>query len=95
MNISELEFEPNPIDGGEWTTVHFENGYSASVMSGGLAYTSEELPYEIAVIKCNPEEKSFDLCYDTPITDSVLTYQSASDVERVLKQISELPKEEK
>ena len=91
MKISDLEFHVNPINGGGFTTVHFENGYAASVVTGGLAYTNEEFPYEIAVLKGD----EYDLCYDTPITDSVLTYQSAKDVERVLKQISELPKEEK
>ena len=88
MKISKLKFKPNPYNGGKQARIHFENGYGASVVSGGsMAYTSERLPYEIAVLKGD------DLCYDTPITNDVLPYQSAGSVERVLKQISELPKE--
>ena len=88
MKISELKFKPNPYTGGKQARIHFENGYGASVITGGsMAQTSERLPYEIAVLKGD------DLCYDTPITSDVLAYQSARNVEIMLKRISELPKE--
>jgi len=87
MKFEELNFKPQHIDlGGERAVIKFDNGYGASVITGGeLSYTSHSRPYEIAVLKGD------DLCYDTPITDDVLGYQSECSVQRVLNQIAELP----
>lgn len=50
------------IDCEQWK-FKFDNGYGASVITGGIAYCNETQPYELAVLKRG------ELCYDTPITD--------------------------
>jgi len=87
MKFVELSFkEQNPDIGGFRAVIKFDNGYGASVITGGkLSYTNERSPYEIAVLKGD------ELCYDTIITRDVLAYQTEKDVARVLNEIAELP----
>lgn len=63
----------------------FPNGYGVSVVTGQYAYTDENGPYELAVMR------NGELCYTTPITDDVLGYLTAEDVTRIMKQIQDLP----
>ena len=68
----------------------FENGYGASVVchdgsyGGPYKHDCENL-WEIAVLDNNG-----DITYHTPVTQDVIGYQTEEDVERVLKEISEL-----
>ena len=55
------------MDGEQWK-FKFDNGYGASVITGGIAYCNEAQPYELAVLEYD------ELCYDTPITDDVIGY---------------------
>jgi len=89
MKINELKFEQRS-DGIDGTTarVFFPNGYGASIITGAMFYTSYDAPYELAVLHGDAEKSS--LCYDTPITNDVLGYQTASDVERTLDEIASL-----
>lgn len=66
----------------------FPNGYGASVIMGGNAYSDIDHPYEVAVIGLDNH-----LCYTTPITDDVIGYLDADGVNDVLNQIMALPKE--
>lgn len=64
--------------------MNFNNGYGISVVCGNpFLYCSEDT-YEVAVLKDNK------LCYDTPITDDVLGYQTRKDVTNIMKQIQSL-----
>lgn len=74
----------------------FDNGYGISVVtgspgpggfSGPYANTGE---YECAVMTVD-SKGHYDLCYDTPITDDVLTHLSKTSVKRVIREIQELP----
>ena len=71
------------MDGAQWW-FKFDNGYGASVITGGLAYCNEGQPYELAVLKDN------DLCYDTPITDNTIGYLTSSEVYDLLDRIEQL-----
>ena len=88
MKLKGLKFKAqHPDIGGCQAVIEFDNGYGASVVSGGIAYTSERLPYELAVLKDG------EICYDTPVTDDVLGYQTSDSVASLLNQIASLPKE--
>jgi len=63
----------------------FENGYSASVISGKAFYTDEYNPYEIAVMYDDA------VIYDTPITDDVIGYLNEREAEKILQAIKLLP----
>jgi len=65
----------------------FDNGYGASLVWG--PYAHGEL--EMAVLTFG-SDGSWDLCYDTPITDDVLGYLSYDEVEPLLDQIAALPR---
>lgn len=67
----------------------FENGYGISVITGEGAYSDDQCPYEAAVLKGNQAE--WNICYDTPITDAVLGYNTAEDITSIMKRIQELP----
>ena len=87
--FNKLTFEPHRIcDDGSIASVMFDNGYGASVITGSMFYTDETRPYELAVID------KHGLCYETPITDDVIGYQTESDIEELLVKIAALPKKE-
>ena len=79
-----------PMNGGNQKVYKFENGYGASVVSGvTFTYGGDEGLQELAVLKFSNAE-SYDLCYDTEITDDVLGYLTEGDVTDLLKRIEEL-----
>lgn len=89
MKIEDLNFETHPAGmGGTRARVDFKNGYGASVITGEMFYTSEGAPYELAVFKDGS------ICYETPITDDVLGYLTAEEVEATLTKIEALPEPE-
>ena len=61
----------------------FDNGYGASVITGG--YGDESAPYELAVLHRGR------IVYDTPITDDVIGWLTAAEVEELLDRIAALP----
>lgn len=66
----------------------FPNGYGASVIEGGFARGGREL----AVLKFNDSKSgSYELTYDTPITDDTEGWLSEVDVESLLDRIADLP----
>lgn len=74
----------------------FDNGYGVSVVRFKFpngtsygSYTNNEQEWELAVIKGNAE--SWNLCYDTTITDDVLGYLSNDDVSDVMCRVQSLP----
>ena len=82
------------LNGGTQTIYKFPNGYGASVICGGFyAYGDDEHPYELAVVKFRKDKDGFDLCYDTPITDDVVGYQTGEDIINLLIQIKDLADE--
>jgi len=62
----------------------FPNGYGASVIKGPYSYGGPDGKWELAVLK-NDE-----ICYDTPITDDVVGRLNDPEVDRLLRQISQL-----
>ncbi len=90
MKIEDLKFEKHYHDpSGTQAIINFTNGYSASVITGNWFYTSNEEPFEIAVMTHDGA-----ICYDTPITDDVMGYLTEEAANDVLRKISELPKRE-
>ena len=71
------------MDGTQWK-FKFDNGYGASVITGGIAYCDDAHPYELAVLHHD------ELCYDTPITDDVIGYLTSDEVFDLLDKIEQL-----
>ena len=76
----------------EQTIYEFDNGYGASVLSGSLFYTSEEKPYELAVIKFG-SSWHWEIDYTTPITNDVLGYLNQEELDATIVAIGELPRD--
>ena len=77
------------INNGVGLTGEFNNGYGASIVChdgsyGGPFQIGESNLYELAVLH-NDE-----LCYDTPITDDVLGWQTMEEINKTLKEIEKL-----
>jgi hypothetical protein len=67
----------------------FPNGYGASVIQHG--YGSEEGYYEIAVLKYHSNSnESSTIDYTTPITDNVIGWVHADDIDKHLSEIESL-----
>lgn len=62
--------------------VHFENGYGASLIVGPVSFDR----WELAVVHDGQ------LCYSTPITSDVLRVNQFDDLESILDQLAQLPK---
>lgn len=71
------------MDGEQWK-FSFNNGYGASVITGGIAYCNDERPFELGVLEYG------ELCYDTPIADDVIGYLTNDEVFDLLDRIEQL-----
>jgi hypothetical protein len=76
---------------GCYDRIRFKNGYGASIISGGMAYGSNEGLLEIAVIRYLGDGDEFELCYDTEVTSDVIGHLTRDDARRILDQIAALP----
>ena len=77
------------INNGVGLVVDFDNGYGASIVCHDMSYggpfvIGESNLYELAVLH------NGDLCYDTPITDDVLGWQTIEGINEILKEIEKL-----
>ena len=95
MKFTDLDFQPhsNYPDSGIAARHFYPNGYGVSVVQfispyGGSSYGAEEGLYEVAILK--GLEEDWEICYDTPITDDVIGYQSVEDIDNLLSQVESL-----
>lgn len=78
------------LNGGTQVVHKFDNGYGASVIAGGTyTYGGDEGLKELAVLKFYDGD-SYELCYETEITDDVLGYLTGEDVADLLVRIEAL-----
>ncbi len=63
--------------------VQFDNGFYVSILSSKHSYGNID-QYELGILDDNG------LCYDTPLTNDVVGYLDKEDVEKWLKDVSEL-----
>ena len=85
MKLSELGFRTHPSLRYDTIATHtFPNGYGASIITGQNAYSSENAPYELAVLHNN------EITYDTPLTGDVLGYLTEEEVNEYLLKIEAL-----
>jgi len=65
--------------------VHFDNGYSASIICNPVSYGGKQGLFEIAIIK------NGEIVYDTPLTHDVIGNLDFDEVANTLKKIEQLP----
>ena len=83
--FKDLEWSSPPKEG--QAILNFNNGYGVSVITYG--YHTIYRPYELAVLKNHV------ICYDTPITESVLGYITAREVTKYMKKVQLLERSKK
>jgi hypothetical protein len=89
MKFSDLNFHPHGnMPDGIAARHFFPNGYGVSVVQFPGSYGYEEGLYEVAILK--GLEEDWEICYDTPITDDVIGYQSVEDIDNLLSQVESL-----
>ena len=91
-NYKEYYFENRDgmwISGKHQWLFKFENGYGASVIKHYGSYGFEDDLFELGVIKFN-KNNSWNLCYDTPITNDVIGYLTNEEVLEFLERIKNL-----
>lgn len=86
MTFEDLVFKPTNAAyyDGVFCEVRFANGYGASIVKTTMSPGGKDGLYELAVLKGD------DICYDTPITNGVLSRLSESDVTEALQKIEAL-----
>jgi hypothetical protein len=90
MTFDDLEFGERIADlPGSQALVFFANGYGASVIRGYGSYGADDELYELAVVK-TAEDDSWDICYDSGITDDVIGHLSEEEITDILRQIEAL-----
>ena len=90
MTFDDLEFGDRLADlPGSQALVFFANGYGASVIRGYGSYGGDDGLYELAVVK-TAEDDSWNLCYDTGITDDVMGHLTEQEITDTLEQIEAL-----
>lgn len=65
----------------------FPNGYGISVLTGKHAYCDDNT-YEVAIMHNGK------LCYNTPLTDDVLGYQTKEDINKILAKLEGYEKDQ-
>ena len=94
MKFTDLDFHPHgSFPDGIAARQFFPNGYGVSVVRfttpfGSGSYGAEEGLYEVAILK--GLEEDWEICYDTPITDDIIGYQSVEDIDNLLSQVESL-----
>lgn len=78
-------------DGGIQKLYKFDNKYGASVVHHSSSYGNEVGLWELSVIEFI-DDLDWDITYDTPITEYVIGYLTDENVEEILSEIKELPK---
>lgn len=80
----------NRVDGmdGKHGLLFFDNGYGVSVINGSMFYTSNDTPFELAVIKGTKKDWLID--YDHPESKGdVRGYLTETNVDEIMKSIQE------
>jgi hypothetical protein len=80
LTVKDLNFSPTDDLGFCRARVDFPNGYGLSIINGPFAYCDSNT-FEVAITRDGS------LCYDTPITDDVLGYQTLEDIEALMKKV--------
>lgn len=94
MTIQPTSETTHPIGTGTQKIYRFDNGYGASVVRFTIApgvgsYGADQGNWEMAVIEFTAD--SFELVYDTPVTDDVIGNLTDDEVEATLAKIRDLP----
>ena len=76
----------NSINNGMQLLFRFDNNFGLSVICHSFSYGNKEETFEVAVIKFS-SNGTWNLTYDTPITDDVLGYQSKEDVISLIEKV--------
>jgi len=89
--FDKLKFEAHQASSmGGLATAFFPNGYGVSVIFGDMFYSDGAGSYELAVLE--GVKDACDLTYDTPITDDVIGWQSAKQINALMADVAALPK---
>ena len=91
-NMRKPDVEKTTSTGAEQRIFRYKNGYGASVVRGPYTYGGSQGLFELAVIRFIGEdtERSYDLAYDTPITNDVVGWLSEDDVQSLLRRVARL-----
>lgn len=91
VRIGQYEYtaELKETNGGPQAIFRFDNGYGASVIQNGMSYGREAGLWELAVLEFDADGE-WNLCYDSGITDDVIGWQNADEIDALLKRIQEL-----
>jgi hypothetical protein len=85
INVKDYIYSTTQHLGGIRELYKFPNGYGASVIYGGIVNMFRPADsIEIAVLKFN-DDGTYDITYDTPLTDDVLIVKGLYECKRVLE----------
>lgn len=83
MTLEDLKLEFTDHMGISRASLELPNGYGISVVHGEYTY-SDENTFEVGILHNGK------LCYDTPITNDVLGYQTPEDIVNIINQLEKM-----
>jgi hypothetical protein len=88
--VTHIKFTPHPVEygfNGSRAAIKFRNGWGASIITGHNAYSSEENPYEVAVLRGD----HIDYSHGIDNNDDVFGHLNDADLLVLLSRIHALP----
>jgi hypothetical protein len=90
INVKDYIYSTTQHLGGIRKLYKFPNGYGASVIYGGIVNMFRPADsIEIAVLKFH-NDGTYEITYDTPLTDDVIVINGEDECKKVLEQIAKL-----
>jgi hypothetical protein len=94
VTFDDIEFKPHSVGEGFQGIIFFPGGYGLSVVRFKHPYSTRHSSYtddktwEVAILKGTKDQ--WDICYETEITNDVLSYQTEEDINRIIKHVLRL-----
>lgn len=85
-NYNQYIIDFNSINKGMQLVFKFDNYYGLSIVSHSFSYGNDDKLFEVAVIKFKSDD-TWNITYDTDITNDVLGYQSKEDVLSLIERV--------
>ena len=94
ITFNDIEFRQHPTGEGSQGLIFFPGGYGLSVVRLKHPYSTryssytDDKTWEVAILKGT--KNHWEICYETELTNDVLTYQTEEDINRIIKHVVRL-----
>ena len=94
ITFKDIEFKTHKVGEGSQGLIFFPGGYGLSIVRFKIPESTvygsycDDKTWEVAILKGTKNQ--WEICYDTELTNDVLTYQTEEDINRIIKHVIRL-----